>query len=194
MPKQKSILLALVLPLVACSRTPRTTPPPAEPLRCELQTEDRRGGDILDPKLRNHLHFILFSDRDGLRVFSEWNMWGYFARTFTLTDSNSNQYRVTSRDVPFDGNFPGSISINRGEVLVTDVYLCDGSWMVSPKLPLERAKWAVTGHFSLKQEADPTFVSMFKTNEVWHGTIDSPPAPVDLTKECVSRLNAEHLL
>jgi hypothetical protein len=151
MPKQKFLLFLLVLPLVARAQTLNPSSPPPAPLRCELQTSDTPWGKVLDPKLWNHLHFILFSSQDGLRVLSEWNEWGFFARTFTLTDSNSKQYTVTSRDHHnWDGNYPGTVTINSGEVLVSDVYLCDGSWKVSPKLPFEEIHWPVTGHYTLK--------------------------------------------
>jgi hypothetical protein len=123
-------------------------------------------------------------------------MWGYFARTFTLTNSNSNKYQVTARDTVWDGNYPGTFTINRGEVLVSDIYLCDGSWQVSPKLPVPKLRFdeiegTVSGHYTLKQDTDPRDVHDFQTNEVWHGTIDSRPTKLLLTKDCVLRLNAE---
>lgn len=159
-----------------------------EPLRCELQTDN---ADTLSASPRSHLHFILLSGRDDIRVFANWNSWGYFARTFTLTDSSPNKYRVTARDHVWDKNYPGTVTIKGGEVLVTDIYLCDGSWQVSPKLPLKESYWTFTGHFAQRQETDPLYVLNFKTNGVWHGTIDSPPVRLAFTIDCVGQLNAE---
>jgi hypothetical protein len=192
MPKQRCLPLLLALSLFARGQNLNQATPPPEPLRCELQTPDTPGAGILDPNLSNHLHFILFSSQVGLRVFSEWNAWGFYARTFTLTDSHANQYQVTSRDRTWDKNYPGTVTINSGEALISDVYLCDGSWRVSPKLPLERSRWTITGHYSLKQDTHPIDVPMFKADKVWHGAIDSPPIQLELTKGCVLRLNAEH--
>jgi TonB family protein len=188
MARQGCLLLLLVSSLIAQAQTPIQATQSSEPLRCELQ---RDNADTLSTKPWSHLHFILSSARDGLRIYADWNSWGKFARSFTLTDTRSNKYQVTARHPSFwDKNFPGSVKIDHGEVLVTDVYLCDGTWQVSPKLPLEEIYWTVTGHYTLQQETAALYVREFQTDEVWHGTIDSAPLELVLTKDCVLVLNS----
>ena len=51
-------------------------------LRAELRGNDNKQ-PIFRPDYRNDIHFLLFSTRDGTRVFQEWCSWGYFTRTFT---------------------------------------------------------------------------------------------------------------
>jgi hypothetical protein len=33
-----------------------------------------------------HIHFLLFSGQDGLKVYQEMNSWGYYARSFSVVD------------------------------------------------------------------------------------------------------------
>ena len=188
MTKRGWVLLFLASSLIAQGQLSKQAASLLDPLRCELQATN---ADTLSVKPWSHINFILLSGHDGLRVFTDWNSWGYFARSFTLTDSDSNKHLVTARDHLWDKNYPATVTIDRGEVLVTDVYLCDGSWQVSPKLPLKENYWTVTGHFAQHQETDPLFVRNFKTDKVWQGAIDSPPVQLVLTKDCVRRLNAE---
>jgi hypothetical protein len=188
--KQGCLLpLLLASSLFAQIQTPRQTAEPFAGLRCELQHQ-AEFADTLSARPWSHFHFILFSGRDGLRVFADWNSWGYFARSFTLTDSHSNQFHVAARNHIWDRNYPGTDTINRGEVLVTDVDLCDRTWQVTPKLPLKENDWTVVGHYALQLETDPLYLRNFHTDEVWHGTIDSPPVQFFLTKECILRLNS----
>jgi hypothetical protein len=177
--------------LTAQAQSPKQEVQSSDNLRCELQHQQSETTDMLFALPWSHMHFILFSGRDGLRAFEDWNSWGYFARSFTLTDSNSTKYEVTARDRVWDRNFPSTFTINRGEVLVTDIYLCGSTWKVSPKLPLRETTWTITGHFTQKQDTAPWAVQYNSTNEVWHGTIDSPPIQLILTKGCVLRLNSE---
>jgi hypothetical protein len=85
------------------------------------------------------------------------------------------------------------VEINRGKSLVTNVDICDGSWEITPKLPLAETHWNAVGHYSLKQdpEADRIDMGMFHLDEVWYGAIDSLPIQLILTKGCAVRLNAE---
>src|SRR5215470_4525712 len=76
-------------------RMPQEPSAPAAGLRCELQLGRE---DALTADSQSHFHFLLFSERNGLKVYDEWNMWGYFARTFDLTVAGTNNYQVTRRD------------------------------------------------------------------------------------------------
>ena len=178
------LMLALAGPI-----STQTVDKPAEGLRCELQLS--RGDTLSDSQ--SHFHFLLLSERDGLKVYDEWNMWGYFARTFNLTVGGTKNYQVTRRDRVWNSNFPKSVKIDRGEVLVTDIYLCDGTWHISPKLPVRGVYVSVIGRYTLKPRtaADP---SSYPLEDVWVGTINSPPVELYLGKGCILRLNSDRRL
>ena len=146
------LTLALVAVIAA-----QTADKPAAGLRCELQLDH----EALTTHPQNHLHFLLLSERDGLKVYDQWNRWGYFARSFDLTVAGPKNYQVTRRDRVWDKNFPKSVAINHGEVLVTDIYLCDATWHVSPKLPVQEVSARMIGRYTLKPRtgpsADPSF-------------------------------------
>ena len=166
----------------------QTAEKPAEGLRCEL----RLNQEVLTTHSQDHLHFLLFSEQDGLKVYDEWNLWGYFARTFDLTVSGTKNYQVTRRDRVWDKNFPKSVSIDRGGVLVTDIDLCDGTWRVSPKMPVQEVSVRMVGHYTLKPRTGPgADASFYPLEDVWVGTISSAPVELYLSKECVLRLNAD---
>lgn len=178
------LMLALVSIIAA-----QTADKPAADLRCELQLDH----EVLTTHPQNHLHFLLLSERDGLKVYDQWNMWGYFARTFDLTVAGTRNYQVTRRDRVWDSNFPKSVTIDRGEVLVTDIYLCDGTWGVSPKLPVQEVSARIVGHYTLRPRTGPAASpSFYPLEDVWIGTINSPPIErLYLSKGCVIRLNSD---
>jgi hypothetical protein len=176
-------MLAVASPISA-----QTVDKPAEGLRCEL----RLNHEVLTTDSQSHLHFLLFSERDGLKVYDEWNMWGYFTRTFDLAVSGTKNYQVTRRDRVWDKNFPKSVTIDRGGVLITDVYLCDGTWRVSPKLPVQEVSARMVGHYTLKPRTGPgADASFYPLEDVWVGQISSAPVELYLSKACVLRLNAD---
>jgi hypothetical protein len=77
---------------------------PLPDLRCELRASDHVGM-WFSPDGRSHLHFLLFSNRDGIQVYQDWNSWGYFARSFTAKDENSN-IRNHPLDIGMDQELP----------------------------------------------------------------------------------------
>lgn len=158
-------------------------------LRCELQFAD---GDSLGTSSWSHFHFLLLSDKDDLQVFKDTNMWGYFARSFTLR-AESKQYEITRRERGWDKNYPEPVTINRGDVLVTNISLCDGSWRVSPALPAKSQYVQIAGRYSLHRENDPPKDSVMMPNDnLWHGAITSAPLELELTKGCILRLNSDN--
>ena len=189
----KRTATSLILPLLICvGLTATDKADTAGGLRCELQPTSTQ--QLLATEPQSHLHFLLFSERDGLKVYADWNWWGYYARTFVLTDSASQNYEVTRRNPNvWDHNFPASVTINHGQVLVTDIYLCDGTWQASPKLAPKVFSVRMVGHYTLQARTDtspmPTF---YPLEDVWSGTIGSAPVELYLSKDCISRLNADH--
>lgn len=138
---------------------------------------------------RSHLHFVLLSKRDGIKKYEDWNSWGYFTRSFTATDSQSRHFETTKRPaVECVTDSPSWTTLNNGQVLITDIYLCDGGWSVSPRMAISSGrKLTVVGHF--KQERDhgelPTF------GDPWIGSIDSAPVELTLGERCIANLNSK---
>ena len=157
--------------------------PPNHKLRCELRGNENATDISFSAQRPEHLHFILFSHEDGLKVYAEWNSWGYAARSFTATDAQSKAYNISRRARGWSRNAPTTQTIAKGDFLMTDIYLCDGTWRVEPKLPAGPVKLKVIGHFQNSPGADA------KRAGVWTGEIQSPPVEVSLEKECVERLN-----
>jgi len=102
-------------------------------LRCELRGPDL--GGWWSPASRHHLHFLLFGQTSGVKVYQDWNSWGYDARSFVGRDANGSTYELAARPREFTKNAPATLALSAGDFLITNVYLCDGSWYVSPKLP-----------------------------------------------------------
>ena len=122
----------------------------------ELRVELRPSEDgvlLFPPELRHHLHFVLFSNQTGLKVYEDWNSWGCFAPSFKAHDGNCRTYDITRRERDWDKNFPSTAILKKGDFLITDVYLCDGTWRVSPLLPTgETLTLQVLGRFGMKAD------------------------------------------
>ena len=154
-------------------------------LTCILQLNGVGPSVTTDP--RTHLHLVLLSNRDGIDIYEDWNSWGYFARSFTASDSHSRRYEITR--VPPDGwdrNFPSVVTLNRGQFLITDIYLCDGTWRVSPRMSVPSGQeLRVIGRF--KQARDRLALAL---GNPWVGNIKSAPIELSLSESCIARLNA----
>src|ERR1039457_6484876 len=80
---------------------PKSTGP-----KCELRGNDN--GNIYLGEFRpNNFHFILTSDKNGLKVFQEWCSWGYYARWFEAVDEEDphRRYRIARRGGAWTKNF-----------------------------------------------------------------------------------------
>ena len=154
-------------------------------LICRLQLNTYPYSDLTtDP--RSHLHFVLLSKRDRIDTYEDWNSWGYFTRSFTATDSQARHFEITRRPpLGWDRNFPSVTTLNNGQFLITDIYLCDGSWRVSPRMAISSGqKLTVVGRF--KQERDDGF----QLGNPWIGSIESAPVELTLGEGCITRLNS----
>jgi hypothetical protein len=157
-------------------------------LVCTLQLDSYPYSDLTtDP--RSHLHFVLLSKREGIDVYEDWNSWGYFTRSFTATVSQSRHFEITRRPpLGWDRNFPSVTTLDNGQFLTTDIYLCDGSWRVSPRMAISSGqKITVVGHF--KQERDDEKFQIF--GNPWIGSIESAPVELTLSKGCITSLNSK---
>ena len=154
-------------------------------LRVELRPSED-GVLLFSPTIRHHLHFLVFSNQDGLKVYEDWNFWGYFAPSFKAEDGNCKTYEITRRDRAWDKNYPSTATLNKGDFLIIDTYLCDETWRASPKLPTAKTlTLQVVGRFSMRAEKrEPV-------NGLWTGQAESAPLEIYLNQQCVDVLNAE---
>ena len=61
----------LLMLVFASPISAETADKPADSLRCELRPNQQ----VLTTDPHSHLHFLLFSERDGLKVYEDWNYW-----------------------------------------------------------------------------------------------------------------------
>jgi hypothetical protein len=143
---------------------------------------------VLTADLRSHLHFVLLSKGAGIDVYEDWNSWGYFTRSFNATDSQSRHFEITRRPpLGWDRNFPSVTTLNNGQFLIADIYLCDGSWRVSPRMVIPSGqKLTVIGRFAQERERDDGF----QFGHPWIGNIESAPVELTLSEGCVTSLNS----
>jgi hypothetical protein len=186
--------LRLLLLLVALTANAQTAGRLSD-LRCELRPSEH-GGAWFSPERASHLHFLLMSNRDGVKVYQDWNSWGYYARSFRAKDEHSKIYAMTRRAGEWDKNYPATDILNKGDYVITDTYLCDGTWRASPKLPVGRPlpvspslgptlTLQLTGRFTMEPDRKAT------VRDVWSGEIESAPVEVYLDKPCIDLLNSE---
>jgi hypothetical protein len=181
----KSCLIPLVLLLVAAIGAIAHASGQLPELRCELRPSEH-AGVWFSPEQRSHLHFLLLSNRTGLKVYQDWNSWGYYARSFKGKDEHSKPYEITRRESEWDKNFPSTDTLNKGDFLVTDVYLCDGTWRASPELPTgQNLTLRLVGRFIIQADKKETI------RDLWTGQVESSPVEVHVDKRCVDVLNAE---
>jgi hypothetical protein len=178
--------MVLLLAVIAAAQTSGHLPD----LRCELRASDH-AGMWFSPDQRSHLHFLLFSNRAGVEVYEDWNSWGYFARSFIAKDEHSRIYEITRRESGWDKNYPSTDTLNTGDVLITDIFLCDGTRRVSPKLPKgPTVNLQLLGRFTMKEEKNGLPTDAWTAN-VWTGQIESAPVELHLDRHCVDALNTE---
>ncbi len=137
---------------------------------------------IFGNSMHNNFHFILRTEGKNLRVFYEWNSWGWYARSFSAVDryDPKKTYKILRRSGTWDKNAPAFHEIKPGDMLVTDINLIDGTWKIEPPLEKEAAhRLMVTGHFSVKESTDS------KKLKVWTGELSSEAEEIVLQKECV---------
>jgi hypothetical protein len=139
----------------------------------ELRVELRPSEDgvlLFSPAIRHHLHFLLFSNQPGLKVYEDWNSWGYFAPSFKAQDGNCRTYDITRRERDWDKNYPSTATLNKGDFLIIDAYLCDETWRASPKLPTAKTlTLQVLGRFVMKADKRQSISGL------WTGGAGVPP-------------------
>ncbi len=160
---------------------------PSSALRCELRGNDNNRLHFGEGA-PNNMHFVLFSNQNGVRIYQESNSWGHGRRSFAAIARSDNvtAYKIERRERNWKKNSPELHTLNRGEFLITDINLCDGSWIVTPKLPTDhRVSLMITPKFQIDKVPD----GLQETK--WLGHIEGPAQEIELDKSCVDRLNGD---
>ena len=102
-------------------------------------------------------------------------------------DAKGHTYELARRRRVFIKNYPSTVSLSTGDFLITDVYLCDGSWFALPTLPSEQTvTLSLTGRFRIPPHEDAV------EHGAWTGEVQSAvPIDVYLGEDCVRALNAK---
>ncbi len=156
-----------------------------EPLRAELRGDDNRR-PIFRANYRNDIHFLLFSQRDGTKIFQRWCSWGYFTRSFSARalGGSARQYALKRNpNMAWTKNFPATHTLGAGQFLISSADLCDGSWIAEPALPLEDLELEVIGHFAIPADEETA------KQKVWTGELSTEPLVILLGRDCAEVLN-----
>ena len=90
-----------------------------------------------DPKSPFHV-LVTNKSSEPLKIWEDWNSWGYFAVSFEMSDNSGASWVVKKRaDAIFTRNFPSFVTVP-GNTHVVDVYLGDGK--VWEGVPLKRGQ------------------------------------------------------
>jgi len=154
-------------------------------LRAELRGDDAKR-PVFRPELRRRILFLLLAERDATRVFQQWCSWGYFTRSFSAEILGGAAGRFAIKRNPnrvWSKNYPASHRLDRGELLITSVDLCDGTWIAEPALPQRDLELVLTGHFAIAPDEHTA------EQRVWTGRIDTAPLRIIVGRGCTEVLN-----
>ena len=153
-------------------------------LRCEVRGSDNKPIHFGVGR-SNALNFLLFASDKRVRVFQEWNSWGYYNRTFQCTDlADSKSYIFSRRPRGWDKNAPSTHVLEQGQFVLTNIDFMDGSWQSTPHLP---AKPQLHLRLTPRYQVEPDTSS--QEEGAWVGKISGPSVEIDLDASCSKRLN-----
>jgi hypothetical protein len=180
----RPIHAVVVALLLMCLSTPFAVR--ADELRAELRGNDSRQ-PIFRDNYRNAIHFLLTAQRGPTRVFQEWCSWGYFTRWFTAQAVEGPGTKFVfkrSQQKIWTKNYPATHQIKKGEFLITNIDLCDGTWTVEPDIPEKDLELRLTGYLEIKPDEET------RKQKVWTGKLSTRPIEIIMGKTCAARLNA----
>jgi len=122
---------------------------------------------------------VLLENRGNheIRIWEDWNYWGYFNLSFEVIDSSGKTWVVRKRDTSFTRNWPTYFAIRPGQIHVFDVYFGDErTW---EGFPLHRGT-EQTVQFRALYDVPESAES--KTNAVWTGHLKSESIQVTFVK------------
>lgn len=170
-----TILFLLIFPLAV----------QAGELNAELRGNDSRQ-PIFRDNYRNEIHFLLTAEKGPVRVFQEWCSWGYFTRSFSAwaLDAVDKKYVFKrSNRMAWTKNYPATHNLKKGEFLITNVDLCDGTWTVEPDLPEKDLELSMIGHFEIKPDEET------RKQKVFTGKLKTKPIKIVMGKSCAAIIN-----
>jgi hypothetical protein len=179
----RSFYFAAVLSLLGCLCIPLAGQ--AGELRAELRGNDSKQ-PIFRDNYRNEIHFLLTAKKGPVRVFQEWCSWGYFTRSFTAWNLEAVDKKYVfkrSNRKAWTKNYPATHKIKKGDFLVTNVDLCDGTWTVEPDLPVKDLELSVIGHFEIKPDEET------RKQKVFTGKLKTKPIKIIMGKACAAIIN-----
>ena len=120
-----------------------------------------------------HFHVILRNiTTKPVRIFEEWNSWGYGSLRFEMTDEHGQTTTIRKRPHAWTMNYPSFTTIAAQEFAIIDVFFADrsvwgdGFWL-TPGHP--------TGRVTLKAIYAVEEDKFSREQSVWTGKIISPP-------------------
>lgn len=153
-------------------------------LSAELRGNENRH-PIAGERIHNGLHFLLKIHKN-VRVFQEWCSWGYFNRWIVAVEIGGAGKKYTFKRKPrgWTKNFPAYHELKKGEFLITDIDLCDGSWQVEPQLPSNKMfQLKLTGHYTVVPDKES------RKYNVWTGELVTNSVVLTVYPECADKLN-----
>jgi hypothetical protein len=127
----------------------------------------------------SHFHVLVQNkSAQPQKVWEGWNSWGYYARSFELSQDEGKHWIVAKlKETVFTRNFPSFQTINPSDVLVLDVFFGDDR--IWDGFPLRRGhenKVLLRAVFEISESAES------KEYGVWTGRVDSDAIEVTFVR------------
>ena len=150
------------------------------------------------------IQFVLKAGKKDVEVYQDWNSWGWFARSFTATDKFDSKikYELFRPRNVWAKNFPSTDKVKAGEVFVTDINLCDGTWSIEPRLKSGKDHYLLLcGHFDIVEEKQKKKLTKeeekfekFKNDlygDSWTGHLDTNAVEIMIPNDCIASLDVQ---
>ena len=120
------------------------------------------------------------TSNETIRLWEEWNSWGYYNLTFEVFDVNGKLLGVAQKKPQtWTMNFPSFLELKPKQVHVIDVYFHSFDWD-APIKPIignqAKSNYSLVANYSVKACSDSA------EQGVWNGI--SKSRPIDMTLEC----------
>lgn len=135
-----------------------------EPLSISIVEESAANGDASS---RFHVAVTNVSLKP-LRIWEEWNSWGYYGLSFELTDKSGKQWKAFKKQTTWKRNFPSYKELKPGGKLMFEVSIGDlNRWEGLPRP--EKGSSIVMMQAVLEYQTGPDSLKL----GVWTGRINS---------------------
>ena len=127
----------------------------------------------------SHFHVVLNNASAApLRIWEDWNSWGYFALSFEISDDTGKHWTAAKRkEIDFTRNFPSFETIAPANSSVIDVYFGDGkTWDGFPLRKGQEKTVHMRAIFEIVESPES------KSSAVWVGRVVSNAVQVTFVK------------